>query len=83
MRRIADRLFCRKGAAHEALLKRLALNVLHDQEIDAILMTDVMQSADIGMRQLRNGARFALQPLSQRRIRRKTRRKDFDSDRAI
>jgi hypothetical protein len=64
-------------------LNRLALNVLHDEEIDAVLLTDVMQNTDIGMPEFRDGARFPLQPLPQRRIRRKTRRKDFDSDRAI
>src|SRR5206468_5400657 len=45
--------------------ERLALQVFHDQEIDAVLVTYVMQGADVGMVQAGDGARLALEALPQ------------------
>jgi hypothetical protein len=47
--------------------KRLSLDELHDEEIDAILGADVVQRADVEMLDGRDRARFALEPLQNAR----------------
>ncbi len=43
--------------------ERFALEVLHDEEIDAAFVTDVVQRADVRIAQRRNRARLAFEPL--------------------
>ena len=48
--------------------QRDAVQVLHDQEVDAVLTPDVMERADVRMIQRRDRARFALEALACSRI---------------
>ena len=43
--------------------QRLAFQVLHHQEVDAVLVADVVQRADVRMVQRGDGLRFALEAL--------------------
>jgi hypothetical protein len=54
--------------------------MLHDDEFEAILRPDVMDNADVGMLQPRDGFRFTLEALMPVRIGRQVRGKDFDRD---
>src|SRR3954447_14035323 len=49
--------------APDPLLQALPLQLLHDDEGMALVVIDVMDNADVGMVQLRGGARFAFKAL--------------------
>ena len=49
-----DGLIDGKGAAPNSVGERLALDVLHDEEIHTLLFTNVVQGADVGMIELRD-----------------------------
>ena len=55
----------RQLAFAEAIGERLALEIFHDQEVHAVLRTDVVQRADVGMIQGRDRACLALHALFQ------------------
>jgi hypothetical protein len=63
--------------------QRLALEVLHDEIRRAVLFADVVQRADVRVLELRDRARFTIEPLSELRIASKRGWKDFDGDDAI
>lgn len=52
----------------ESLGQRLALQVLHDEEVHALVLADVVESADMQMVQTRDGARLALEALAAVRV---------------
>src|SRR5678815_2919902 len=60
--------------------ERLPFQVLHDEEVDPILVADVMESANVGMVQGRNGAGSPLEPFAQIRISGDLRREGPDRD---
>ncbi len=76
-------LFQRQGALLETLRQRLALDALHHQIVDSVLMTDVVQHADVWMIQAGDGFCFALEPLLVYRIRRKLRGQNLDGNAAL
>ena len=45
--------------------QRLAFQILHHQEISAVLMPDVIEGADVRMIQAGNRSSFTLEPFSQ------------------
>ena len=47
---------------------RLALQMLHDQEVDPVLVPHVVERADVRVVQAGDGLGFALEPLLQRRV---------------
>jgi hypothetical protein len=49
----------------DSLVERFSLDILEHQEIDAILLADVVQRADVGMLQARNGACLTFKALAQ------------------
>ncbi len=53
----------------QAVGESLAFEILHDQEVGAVLAADVVQRADIGMLKRGNGFGLALHALFQFRIR--------------
>jgi len=73
----------RKRTLRQAVGQRLALQKFHDQEVDAILMADVMQGANVGMTQRRYGAGFAIKTLPGLGIGGEMAGQDFDCDRAL
>jgi len=83
LRCVAQRLPRRQRPLDEALFERFAFQVFHDQEIHAVLMTNVMQCADVRMRKFGNCFGFALQPLLQRSIGGEACRQDLNRHFAI
>ena len=55
----------RQRTSLQPLRQRLAFQILHDQVVGPVLTADVMDSADMGMVQTRDAARFALEALAQ------------------
>jgi hypothetical protein len=53
------------------------------RKVDAILMTDIMQGANVGMVQRRNGVGFAIKTLLSLGIVREMTWQDFDRDRTV
>ena len=51
--------------ARQPVHECLALQVLHDQEVDAVLTPDIEDRADVGMRERRDRLGLALEPLLQ------------------
>jgi hypothetical protein len=72
-----------KAPPYQSIRQRLILQVLHDEIRRAILVADVVQSADVRMIKLRNRAGFALESVAELGVCRELRRKDLDRNRAI
>ena len=75
---ILKNLFQRQRAFEQARGQRLAFQILHDQEINAVLLADIVQHADVGMIQARDNFGFALEALAQSRVAREMRRQNLD-----
>ena len=82
---IPNRRSCSAGSGPfaEAIRQRLALEVLHDEVLGLALAPDVVERADVRVRDLRDRLRLALEPLPQLRARREMLRQDLDRDRAL
>src|SRR3989442_4314137 len=76
-------LFEWKRVLFEAFGQRFPLDAFHSEIINAVLMTDIMQGANIRMIQAGNGLRFALEALLANRIRGELRGQNFDRDGAL
>ena len=61
--RVTQHLIDRQRTAAQALGERLTLEVLHDDEVNAIVRADVVDGADLRMAQPRCRSRFALEAL--------------------
>ena len=72
-----------EGAFFEALGEGLAFDALHDEIVDAILMADVVEHADVGMIEAGNSFGFAFETLFLHGIGRKMRGKNLDGDSAV
>ena len=68
----------RNRTAPQPVGQRFALEILHHQKIDALLVAHVIQRADTRMIQRRNRARLAVESLSQLWVRGKMLRQDLD-----
>src|SRR5579863_2396592 len=73
----------RKRALLQALGDSLAFEILHDQEVGAVLSANVVERADIGMLERGNSFGFALHPLFQLRVRGQVRGQNFDGNSAV
>ena len=67
----------------QTVRQSLALQVFHHQVVDAILAADIVQSADVGMVQRRNRARFPIEALLGLGVLGKMRGKNLDGDSSI
>ena len=81
--RVADDLVGRQRPARQPRGQRLALEVLHDQEGDAVLLADVVEHADVRVVQRPDDAGFAVEALAELRVGGELRRQDLDRDLAI
>src|SRR5579862_5921011 len=72
-----QQLLDRKRTLLEARCQRLSFQVLHNQEVGGVLTAHIVERADIGMVERRNGFSFALKTLALRWVRRKMRRQDL------
>ena len=69
-----------KRAHRDAIVECLALDVLHHQEVRAVLVADIVQGADVRMVQTGNGLGFTTEAGQPLRITREMFRKDLDGD---
>ena len=76
-------LFGRESALEQPLGQRLAFQELHDEVLDAVLVAHVVERADVGMRERRDGLGFSLETLANLLVLRKMRGEDLDRDRAL
>ena len=60
-----ERLIQRQRALLQPLGQRLALQLLHDQEVDPVLVADVVQGANVRVAQAGDGLGLALESLLQ------------------
>ncbi|MEA2570271.1 MAG: hypothetical protein QOI24_2272 [Acidobacteriota bacterium] len=61
----AEYLWKRKRSAGERVGQRFAIEVLHHEVVDSILMADVVQHADVRVIEPGDGARLAVEALFQ------------------
>ena len=64
LNRRREPLLKRHMASRQAGGQRLAFQVFHDEKVGSILMSDVVQGADVRMIQRRDRARLALEALT-------------------
>ena len=57
-----DRLGKWQRPASEPVGQRLAVEPFHDEELDAVLVADVVEGADVRVVQRRDGTRLTLEP---------------------
>jgi hypothetical protein len=60
-----QRLGKRQRAPRQSVRQGLAFQVLHDEERRAVLLTHVVQRADVRMIEMRDRASFAVEPLAE------------------
>ena len=80
---VLQHLFQRQRTFQQPLRQRLAFEIFHHQEINAVLLADVVERADVRMIQAGDGLRFALEPLAQFGTICKMRRQNLDGDNSI
>ena len=70
----------RKWSGREAISKRLALQVLHNQEVEAVMTADVVERADVRMIESGNRAGLALETTAELQIGADVPSQNFDRD---
>jgi hypothetical protein len=81
--RDAQRLIDGERPTAKTFRKRLALQVLHDEEVDVVLAADVVERADVRMLEAGDRARFALESVARVRIGGDVRPEHLERDGAI
>jgi hypothetical protein len=76
----AQRLIERQRPLRQPIRQYLPLEILHDEVVHSVVMTGIEQGADVGMRELRDGLRFALESLTGLGRVAELRRQDLDRD---
>jgi hypothetical protein len=79
----AQSLVWRQRLARQARGQGFAFQVLHHQEVHAVLAADIVENADVGVLQARDGPGLTLKPGAEIRIRTEVGGKDFDGDGAL
>ncbi len=62
LRAVAQHVGSRHRPLRQAIVERLAFEILHDQKRAAVLFADVEEGTDVGMAQGGDRARFGLEP---------------------
>ena len=70
-------------ALNQPLRQRLAFQILHDQVMSALLLADVIESADVGVLQAGDSVCFALEPLAQLGVITQMTGQDLDGNKTI
>jgi hypothetical protein len=81
LRAVAKDLFERKRPALQAIGERLAFDQLHDDVVQPVVVTDVVQRADVRMIQRRDRLRFTIEAGMKLRVAGQAFRKDLDGKR--
>ena len=80
---VAEDLLARERAARETRRQGLPFEVFHDEILGPVLVADVVEDADVRMRQARDRPRLALEAFAEAGARGEMRREDFDGDGAV
>ena len=72
-----------QGASLQPLGKRVAFDVLHNEEVDAVLISDIVERADMRVVELRDDFGFALEALLALRAFGEMLREHFDGNGAL
>src|SRR5271167_1127612 len=83
LRGVAQQLSSWERALRDARGQRLAFEIFHHQVLDAVLIADVVEHADVRMAEAGNGARLALEALANFGRVGYALREDFDGDGAV
>ncbi len=75
-----QRLLYRERSSLEAVGQRLSLHVLHHEEVGAVVFADVVQRADVRMRETGDRSRLAFEALLHVGLHAELRRQHFDRD---
>jgi hypothetical protein len=67
----------------QTLRQRFAIQVFHNNEVNAVLLADIVESANVGMIQAGYNFGFPVETLAARGIVREVRRQNLDGDGAI
>ena len=78
-----DRLVCRHAAAGHAARERFAFQALHHEVVEAAVVPDIVNAADVGMLEARDRFRLATESFAQLRAHRAAAQHDLDGDRPI
>ena len=78
-----QRLIERQRPLLQPLGQRVALEILHDQEVGALVLAHVVQRANVRVIQAGDGLRLALEPLLEVGVCGDMRGEDFDGDGAV
>ncbi len=78
-----ERLLLRQGALLQPVGERLAFEVLHHQVVDAVLLADVVEGADVGMVEGGGGAGLTLEARAAVGVLGEVRGQDLDGDGAV
>src|SRR4029077_5191582 len=79
----ADGLVSRQRAFGQPLLQRLAFQKLYDEIVHPLLVADVIEMTNIGMRQRGNSTGFALETLLRLEVVRKVSGQNLDRDTTV
>ena len=80
---VFQNLLGRQRSLAQAIGQRLAFQTFHHQEVHAILMPHIVQRANVGMVQRRDGARLAIEALLGFRIFRQMAGQNFNRDNTV
>src|ERR1700730_10104312 len=83
LNRDRKRLLQGKRSLRQPRGQRVSFEILHYQVIDAVLMTDVVEDANMGMIRAGDGFRFAFEPLPKLGVPGKVRGQNLDSNGSI
>src|SRR5271170_5203834 len=83
LRGVAQQLSSWERALRNARGQRLAFQIFHHQVLDAVLIADVVEHADVRMAEAGNGARLTLEALANFGRVGYALREDFDGDGAV
>ena len=81
--RVCKRLVERQPPFRQSSGQRVAFEAFHDEEIDIVMASDVVEGADVRVRERGNGLRFSRKPHAHLRIECDSCRQDFDCHQAI
>ncbi len=83
LRAEAQRLFRRQRSAAQAVGQRIAVEILHDEILDALLRAHIVQRADVRMGERRDRPRLALEALAHLGVRGEMPRENLDRHRPV
>src|SRR5947207_10150089 len=78
LNRVTKNLLSGQRTLRETLIRRFAFDEFHDKVVDAVLMSDIVESADVRMIEARHRASLSLESLTDLGVIRQMGRQNFD-----